>query len=51
MAFFSKNKSNAAISNICKPTVERWKKRYTLAIDAYLMAKEMFERIKKVIRY
>jgi len=27
------------------------KKRYTLAIDAYLMAKEMFERIKKVIRY
>lgn len=47
IAFFSKNKSNAAISNICKPAVERWKKRYALAIDAYLMAKEMFERTKK----
>ena len=46
-AFFIKNKSNAAISNICKPAVERWKKRYLMAIDAYLTAKEMFERTKK----
>ena len=46
-AFFMKNKSNAAISNICKPAVERWKKRYSSAIDAYLLAKEMFERTKK----
>ncbi len=46
-AFFSKNKSNAAISNICKPAVERWKHRYTSAIDAYVLAKEMFERTKK----
>lgn len=45
--FFSKNKSNAAISNICKPAVERWKHRYTSAIDAYVLAKEMFERTKK----
>ncbi|NNS06925.1 DEAD/DEAH box helicase family protein [Erwinia sp. JH02] len=46
-AFFMKNKSNAAISNICKPAVERWKKRYSSSIDAYLLAKEMFERTKK----
>ncbi|HCC0887521.1 TPA: DEAD/DEAH box helicase family protein [Salmonella enterica] len=46
-AFFNKNKSNAAISNICKPAVERWQKRYALAIDAYLTSKEIFERSKK----
>lgn len=46
-AYFIKNKSNAAISNICKPAVERWKKRYLMAIDAYLTAKEIFERTKK----
>ena len=46
-AFFVKNKSNAAISNICKPAVERWKKRYKLAIDAFKQAKEMYGRTKK----
>lgn len=46
-AFFIKNKSNAAIANICKPAVERWQKRYKSAIDAYKQAKEMFERTKK----
>lgn len=46
-AFFTKNKSNAAISNICKPAVERWKKRYLSAIEAYKQAKEIFERTKK----
>lgn len=46
-AFFVKNKSNAAIANICKPAVERWKLRYKSAIDAYKQAKEMFERSKK----
>lgn len=46
-AFFTKNKSNAAISNICKPAVERWKKRYTSAVEAYKLAKEIFERTKK----
>lgn len=46
-AFFVKSKSNAAIANICKPAVERWQKRYKLAIDAYKQAKEMFERTKK----
>ncbi|CEE92845.1 putative type I restriction-modification system (HsdR) [Xenorhabdus nematophila str. Anatoliense] len=46
-AFFTKNKSPAAISNICKPAVERWQKRYSSAIQAYVKAKAMFERTKK----
>ncbi|WP_440053526.1 type I restriction endonuclease subunit R [Pseudoalteromonas sp. T1lg65] len=46
-AFFTKNKSNAAISNICKPAVERWQKRYSSSVEAYIQAKEMFERTKK----
>ncbi|KZN56339.1 type III restriction enzyme, res subunit [Pseudoalteromonas luteoviolacea CPMOR-2] len=45
--FFTKNKSNAAISNICKPAVDRWQKRYSSAVEAYIQAKEMFERTKK----
>jgi type I restriction enzyme R subunit len=46
-AFFIKNKSSAAIANICKPAVERWAKRYKSALEAYKQAKEMFERTKK----
>ncbi|AZG71750.1 type I restriction endonuclease subunit R [Shewanella livingstonensis] len=45
-AFFTKKKSNAAISNICYPAKDRWQKRYASAIDAYIKAKEMFERTK-----
>ena len=45
-AFFIPNKSNAAISNICKPAVERWQKRYASAVDAYKTAKDMYERSK-----
>ncbi len=47
VAFFAKNKSNAAISNICKPAVQRWQGRYKLAVDAYKTAKEMFDRTKQ----
>ncbi|MDH5327950.1 MAG: DEAD/DEAH box helicase family protein [Gammaproteobacteria bacterium] len=47
VAFYTKNKSNAAIANICKPAVERWQKRYKSAVAAYKQAKEMFERTKK----
>ncbi|MBT6562746.1 MAG: type I restriction endonuclease subunit R, partial [Candidatus Scalindua sp.] len=46
-AFFKKSKSNAAIANICKPAVERWKVRYKSAVEAYKQAKEIFERTKK----
>jgi len=46
-AFFKKSKSNAAIANICKPAVERWKIRYKSAVESYKQAKEIFERTKK----
>ena len=46
-AFFVKNKSNAAIANICKPAVERWQKRYKSTVEAYRQAKAIFERSKK----
>ena len=45
-AFYSKNKSNAAISNICKPAVERWQKRYKLAREQAQHVKVMLERTK-----
>ena len=47
VAFFAKNKSSAAISNICKPAVRRWQERYKKAIEAYKIAKDTFEYIKK----
>lgn len=46
-AFYVKNKSNAAVSNICKPAVERWSKRYKHAVEAFNDAKIIFERTKK----
>ena len=45
-AFFVKNKSNAAIANICKPAVERWQKRYKSAVEAFKQAKGIFDRTK-----
>lgn len=45
-AFFSKNKSGAALSNISRPAVERWEKRYASATEAYLQSKRMFEITK-----
>lgn len=45
-AYFVKSKSQAAISNICKPAVERWQKRYKQVIEAYQKAKERFEQVK-----
>jgi len=46
-AYLQKNKSNAAISNICKPAVGRWSSRYKMAVDAYRTASDMFDRSKK----
>lgn len=46
-AFFVKNKSNAAIANICKPAVERWSVRYKSSVEAYQHALEIFKRMKK----
>ena len=47
VAFLQKGKSNAALANICKPAVERWKVRYKSAIEAYKKAKEIFEHCKQ----
>ena len=45
-AFYAQNKSSAALSNICKPAVDRWEKRYLSVIDAFLQSKKMFELTK-----
>lgn len=46
-AFFQKNKSHAAIANICKPAVGRWQVRYKSALQAYQEAKDVLDRSKK----
>ena len=43
IVFYAKSKSKAPISNICKPAVERWQKRYMLARG---QAKMLLERSK-----
>lgn len=45
-AFYSKNKSNAAISNICKPAVERWRHQYQQASENVKRTKAILERTK-----
>lgn len=45
-AFFVRNKSNAAIANICKPAVVRWQNRYKSAVEAYKLALDIFNRTK-----
>ena len=46
-AFLTPNKSAAAISNICKPAVERWQNRYKEARENFKRTKLLFERTKK----
>ena len=46
-AFFIKSRSSAAIANICKPAVERWTKRYKLAVEAYQHARKIVAESKK----
>lgn len=46
IAFYASSKSNAAISNICKPAVERWQKRYKEARAQALNAKMLLEHSK-----
>ncbi|MBO1530580.1 type I restriction endonuclease subunit R [Psychrobacter sp. F1192] len=45
-AFYSKHKSQAAISNICKPAVERWRHQYQRARQEIQRTKGLFERAK-----
>ncbi len=44
--YFIKSKSNAAISNVCKPAVERWQKRYEQAHADYTKQKKLFTHAK-----
>ncbi|MGB1259762.1 MAG: type I restriction endonuclease subunit R [Akkermansiaceae bacterium] len=46
-AFFTKSKSAAALANICKPAVERWKHRSTEATNNYNAAKEELAAAKQ----
>lgn len=45
--FYSKSKSQAAISNVCKPAVDRWQNRYAEAYANATKARDLFERTKK----
>jgi type I restriction enzyme R subunit len=45
--FLEENKSNAAIANICKPAVERWRNRYKEALLDYMQAKQDLEHAQK----
>jgi type I restriction enzyme R subunit len=46
--YFVKSKSNAAISNVCRPAVERWQKRYEQAQVDYAKHKKLFDHAKSV---
>lgn len=46
-AFYSKNKSNAALANICKPAMQRWQQRYSAAVNDYDVTKNRLERCKQ----
>jgi type I restriction enzyme R subunit len=46
-AFMNHKIGAAAISNICKPAVERWQHRYRTATAKYKEAKDLFDRTKK----
>jgi type I restriction enzyme R subunit len=46
--FFVKSKSNAAISNICRPAVERWTTRYGEAKEEFGKQRKLFEHAKKL---
>ena len=45
--FFIGSKSNAAIINICRPAVERWKVRQQQAQQDYLAHKRVFDEMKQ----
>lgn len=45
--FLQKNKSNAALANICKSAVEKWNQRYRDATDLLKERKILFERSRK----
>ncbi|KAA1258922.1 Type I restriction enzyme R protein [Rubripirellula obstinata] len=44
--FFVKSKSNAAISNVCRPAVDRWQHRHQAARSEYEKHKKLFVHAK-----
>ncbi len=46
--YFVESKSNAAISNICKPAVDRWQHRYQQAKEEYEKHKGRFDHAKSL---
>jgi len=46
--FFTTSKSNAAISNVCRPAVERWQQRYAMWQAEATKQKQLFDHAKAV---
>ena len=46
--FFLKSKSNAAISNVCRPAVERWQGRYAQAQADFAKQKKLYDHAKSL---
>ncbi|WP_180063160.1 type I restriction endonuclease subunit R [Acinetobacter sp. YH16042] len=46
-AFYAKNKSPAAVANICKPALQRWDQRYKQAVNDYDVTKQRLEITKR----
>src|SRR5690606_34816795 len=44
--FYTKSKSNAAITNVCKPAAERWQKRQAAAAADHTKYKGLLQRAK-----
>src|SRR5690606_14309945 len=45
--FYSKSKSNAAITNVCKPALDRWQSRYAEASEAVNKFTDLYGRAKQ----
>ncbi|WP_010116910.1 type I restriction endonuclease subunit R [Acinetobacter sp. P8-3-8] len=45
--FYAKNKSPAAVANICKPALQRWELRYKQAVNDYDVTKNRLEISKR----
>ncbi len=46
--YYVKSKSNAAITNVCKPAVDRWKTRFQQAKQDYEKHKKLYDHAKSV---
>jgi len=44
--FYTSSKSNAALSNVCKPALDRWQRRYAQAQAEHAQQKKLFDHAK-----